>query len=95
MPEEVLFKSEANHSRSEVAAYLRQVADSIDGGDSITLKAGGESVTMDPPETVEFEVKAEREGPADGDGELSVEFELEWDENDSGAGGESGQLQIE
>jgi len=34
---------------------------------------------MDPPETVEFEVKAEREGPADGPGELSLE--LEWDEN--------------
>jgi len=95
MPEEVLFKSEANHSRSEVAAYLRQVADSIDGGSAITLKAGGESVTMDPPETVEFEVKAEREGPADASGELSVEFELEWDENADSGGGTGGSLEIE
>jgi amphi-Trp domain-containing protein len=95
MPEEVLFESEANHSRSEVATYLRQVADSIDGGGPITLKAGGESVTMDPPGTVEFEVKAEREGPTDASGELSVEFELEWDENASGDKADSGSLEIE
>lgn len=95
MPEEVLFKSEANHSRNEVAAYLRQVADSIDGGGPITLRSGGESVTMEPPETVEFEVKAEREGPADGDGELSVEFELEWPENAPADGSGSGGLEIE
>jgi len=95
MPEEVLFKSEANHSRSEVAAYLRQVADSIDGGGPITLKSGGESVTMDPPGSVEFEVKAEREGPANASGELSVEFELEWDENASGDESGGGSLEIE
>jgi hypothetical protein len=41
---------------------------------------------------VEFEVKVEREGPTDGTGELSIEFELEWDEN---ASGESGSLSIE
>jgi len=94
MPEEVLFESEAMHTRSDVASYLRQVADSLDAGNEITLKAGGESVTMDPPETVEFEVKAEREGPTGTSGELSVEFELEWDEDaDGGDGG--GDLQIE
>ncbi len=37
---------------------------------------------MDPPARPTFEVKAEREGPVDGPGELSIEFELEWDEND-------------
>lgn len=88
MPEEVLFESESMHSTGEVAAYLRRVADNLDGGKSITLKSGDESLTMEPPETVEFEVKAEREGPTDGDGELSVEFELEWPENaESGGGG--------
>jgi hypothetical protein len=38
-------------------------------------------------------VKAEREGPADGPGELSVEFEIEWDEGESG--GSSDELSIE
>jgi amphi-Trp domain-containing protein len=92
MPEEVLFKSESRRSREEIAAYLRTVADSLAAGDDLTLSKGGESVTMAPPAQPTFEVKAEREGPADGPGELSVEFELEWDEGD---GGDDGELKIE
>jgi amphi-Trp domain-containing protein len=90
MPEEVLFESESTQSRSEIAAYLRRVADNLEAGDPITLKAGEQSVTMEPPERPTFEVKAEREGPTDAPGELSVEFELEWDEN-----GDGGTLEIE
>ncbi|WP_181685007.1 amphi-Trp domain-containing protein [Halorhabdus salina] len=92
MPEEVLFETERSLSRSEIASYLRTVADNLDGGDPISLSAGDQSVTMDPPQRPTFEVKAEREGPTDGHGELSVEFELEWDEN---AGDGGGDLQIE
>ncbi|MDR9380339.1 MAG: amphi-Trp domain-containing protein [Natronomonas sp.] len=94
MPEEVLFKSEGSMSRSEIASYLRTVADSLDAGKSITLTAGDQSVTMEPPARPTFEVKAEREGPTDGAGELSVEFELEWDE-DGGDGATGGELSIE
>lgn len=95
MPEEVLFKSESAQSRDEIASYLRNVAEKLEQGGSITLKAGSESVTMDPPARPIFEVKAEREGPTDGPGELSIEFELEWDENSEGADGSSGSLEIE
>jgi len=95
MPEEVLFKSESAQSRDEIASYLRSVAEKLEQGDSITLKTGAESVTMDPPERPTFEVKAEREGPADGPGELSIEFELEWDENSESAEGGTGNLEIE
>jgi amphi-Trp domain-containing protein len=91
VPEKVLFESESSQSRSDVAAYLRRVADNLEAGNPITLRAGDQSVTMDPPSRPTFEVKAEREGPADGSGELSVEFELEWDEN----GGGGGDLEIE
>lgn len=80
MPEEVIFEFEADQSRSDVASYLRTVADKLDGGGPITLEAGADAVTLDPPNTVEFEVKAEREGPADAAGELSIELELEWPE---------------
>ena len=91
MPEEVLFKTEQKATRADVATYLRTVADKLDAGGDITLEQGGESVTMDPPNTVEFEVKAEHEGPKDA-GELSIEFELEWD---VGADGEAdGSLDI-
>ena len=95
MPEEVLFKSEGNQSREDIATLLRRVADNLDSGNPITLKAGGESVSMEPPARPTLEVKAEREGPADGPGELSVEFELEWPENGSDGNGETTQLEIE
>ena len=91
MPEEVLFETERVMNRSDVADYLRTLADNLDSGSDVTLRAGDQSVTLDPPSRVEFEVKAEREGPCDGDGELSIEVELEWPENPS----DDGDLQIE
>ncbi|WP_424006666.1 amphi-Trp domain-containing protein [Haloferax denitrificans] len=94
MPEEVLFKSENRQTRAEIASYLRAVADKLDAGEPITLKSGDQTVTMEPPASPTFEVKAEREGPAGSPGELSVEFELEWDEGaDDGA--DAGGLEIE
>jgi len=95
MPEEVLFKSESGQTREEIASYLRGVADKLEQGEAVTLKSGPESVTMEPPTRPTFEVKAEREGPTDGPGELSIEFELEWAENGNGGDGGSGQLEIE
>lgn len=59
----------------------------LDAGESVTLQAGGDSVTLDPPAQPAFEVKAEREGPTDGPGELSIEFELEWPEDGRDGGG--------
>ena len=94
MPEKVLFESESRRSREEIAAYLRTVVDSLESGSGITFTRGDESVTMDPPTRPTFEVKVEREGPADGPGELSVEFELEWDE-DGETGGADADLEIE
>lgn len=95
MPEEVLFKSERDQSREEIASYLRTVAEKLEQGDAITLTSGSESVTMEPPARPTFEVKAEREGPTDGPGELSIEFELEWDENGGDGDERTGQLEIE
>jgi amphi-Trp domain-containing protein len=95
MPEEVLFESESRRSRDEIAAYLRTVADSLESGNAITLRQGEESLTVDPPVRPAFEVKAEREGPTDGPGELSVEFELEWDEESEGGDDGNGELEIE
>jgi len=91
MTEETLFESEQLMGRDAVADYLRTLADSLEAGSDVTLRAGDQSVTMSPPGEVEFEVKAEREGPANGNGELSIEVELEWPENAS----EGGSLSIE
>jgi amphi-Trp domain-containing protein len=78
MVERVLFESEQHATRADVADYLRSVADKLDDGGPITLEQGADSVTLTPPGTVEFEVKAEHEGPEDA-GEHSIELEMEWD----------------
>jgi amphi-Trp domain-containing protein len=90
MSEEVLFKSESDQSRTEIASYLRSVADSLDSGGELTLKQGDESVTLTPPDRPTFEVKAERE-TGSGPDELSVEFEIEWDDGTDS----TGSLEIE
>ena len=96
MPEEVLFKFEQSMDSGEIADYLRAVADNLERGDDLTLEAGGESVTMSPPARPTFEIKAEHETPSGGgQGEFSVEFELEWDEGAADDDGASGGLSIE
>lgn len=94
MSEEVLFESENRMDRAEIASYLHRVAESLEADREITLKQGGESVTLAPPASPTFEVKVEREGPEGGPYERSVEFELEWDENDH-EGSDGGGLEIE
>jgi amphi-Trp domain-containing protein len=94
MPEEVLFETESTQDRTAIASYLRTVADRLDAGESVTLSAGEQSITLDVPDRPTFEVKAERETSTGGaPDELSVEFELEWKEGDGS--GASGDLDIE
>ncbi|SFR58823.1 amphi-Trp domain-containing protein [Halogeometricum limi] len=94
MPETILFESESPHTREEVAAYLHTVADALGDGRPISLTAGDQSVEMDVPERVTFEVKAEHETETGATtGELSVEFEVAWDED--GTDESQGSLSIE
>jgi len=95
MPEDVLFKSESKQSRSDIASYLRAVADKLESDGEVSLAAGDQSVSLSIPDSPTFEVKAEHEYPAGGgSGELSLELEIEWDEN-GGDGGGSGSLSVE
>ena len=80
MPEEVLFKDERDKQRDEVANYLRTVADKLDSGGQLSLDTGNDSITVDVPDRVEFEVKVEREGPDGGPKEIGFELEMEWPE---------------
>ncbi|MFC5972942.1 amphi-Trp domain-containing protein [Halomarina salina] len=91
--EEVLFKSETRLDRAAIADHLRAVADKLESGEPVSLSAGSESVTLDVPARPTFEVKAERE-TGSGAPELSIEFELEWDEGQEG-GEESGEFSVE
>lgn len=81
MPEEVLFEIERQQPRDDIAEYLRSVAEKLETSEDITLRSATDSVTLEIPNRPTFEVKAEREGTAPNT-ELSVEFEIEWNENE-------------
>jgi amphi-Trp domain-containing protein len=96
MPEEVLFETERRMDRNDIASYLRTVAEKLESGGDIALSAGDQSVTLAPPARPTFEVKAERETPnSGGPGELSIEFELEWDEDGGDGRSTDASLEIE
>ena len=79
-------------TREEVSTYLRTVADRLEAGDAIRFSAGEQSMDIEVPTRPVFEVKVERETATGADrGELSIEFELEWDEN----GDSGGELRID
>lgn len=92
MTEEVLFEREEGLPRAEIATYLRTVADRLDAGETITFTGGEQSIELKVPARPVFEVKVERESASGGQpDELSIEFELEWNEGS----GEGGELSIE
>jgi amphi-Trp domain-containing protein len=94
MPEEVLFETETEADRSEIASYLRAVAEKLEADGSLSLSAGDQDVALDVPSRPTFEVKAERE-TGSGPDELSVEFEIEWDVGQADGENASGTLSIE
>ncbi|MGD8991870.1 MAG: amphi-Trp domain-containing protein [Desulfobacterales bacterium] len=73
--ETVLFKSEEKKASSDIANFLRQIADKIDDGMMI-LKQGPEEITLEFPKNMVLELKIEEE-----QGKRlkkSFEIELEW-----------------
>jgi hypothetical protein len=83
MTETALFESESEQTRAAIASYLRNVAETLESGRDVTLKAGDRSVTVDPPAKPTLRVRAGRDGP-EGAGELRIGFELGWDNSDDG-----------
>lgn len=74
--EKVLFKTEEQKTRQEIAVFLRNLADRIEQG-RLVLRQGSEEVSMDLPERITLENKLEEEikGPRT---KMSFEVELEW-----------------
>jgi amphi-Trp domain-containing protein len=92
MADETLFQFEQTMSRSDVAAYLREVADKLDAGGALEFAAGGHATSVAVPERLQFEVDVERDRHEQGASELEIEFELEWYEDEDGTA--SGSLEI-
>lgn len=68
-------------SREEIADHFEAFAGELRSGEAFEIEVSGETVTIDPPESPEFEVEIEDERDDDSV-ERSIEFELEWDRSD-------------
>jgi amphi-Trp domain-containing protein len=74
--EEVVFETEGEHPRDEIAEYLEQVAENLRHGD-VTIVSGDDEVSVEPPEEAVFEVKVGRDGKEDEES-VTVGFEIGW-----------------
>jgi amphi-Trp domain-containing protein len=83
--EVVLFESEERKSLSEVAEFLRQLADRL-AQNQVTLRQGEEELTLTIPDQVVLEIKAEEEAKRKGT-KQSLEIEIEWTEGEAGESG--------
>lgn len=72
-------ETEAEKSRSEIASYLREFADQLDGGGDVTLELGGQQVRLNPTNPVTFKLEGESDWTeGDTEAKQSIEFELVW-----------------
>jgi amphi-Trp domain-containing protein len=72
-------ETEAEKTRSEIASYLRELAEQLDGDDAVTLELGGKQVQLDPTNPVTFKLEGESDwSEGDTEAKQSIEFELVW-----------------
>ena len=81
----VLFSTEEKSDRASVAAFLRQLADKVAEG-KVVLISGSEELTMELPNNLVLEIKAEEEAKKNKT-KHSLEVEIEWYSGDDGGGG--------
>ncbi len=80
--ETVLFKSEQKMSIGDAVVFLREVADKLEKQQVILIQ-GDKEVTLNIPDRIELEVKAEKEVGKRKTKE-KLEFEIEWIVGDRG-----------
>jgi amphi-Trp domain-containing protein len=76
MTDETVHESQETRSRRGIASYFRRLANRLSRGEPAPADEE-QTVTVTPPAESEFEVEVERE-----DGTVSLEIDLEWDEED-------------
>jgi amphi-Trp domain-containing protein len=70
-------ETEEQRTRTEVATYLRGLADRLDEDGPVTLELGNQRVTLDPTEPITFKLDGEPDWTeGDTEAKQSVEFEL-------------------
>lgn len=78
-----LFKSEERMARAAAAAFLRELADKVEGGE-VVLRQGAEELTLTLPESLVLEVQAEDEDKGTRGIQHSLEVELAWFDGEQG-----------
>lgn len=79
--ENVLLKSEEKKSRSDIVAFLKEIAVKIDSG-TVKLVQGEQSLELVIPENLTFELKVEEKLKPDRPRKMQLEIELEWSEGE-------------
>ncbi|MBN1992953.1 MAG: amphi-Trp domain-containing protein [Anaerolineae bacterium] len=78
-----LFKSEERKSRSDVSAFLHQLADKI-AKEQVVLRQGQEEITLHLPHSLILEVQVEDEDKGAKGVQHSLEVEIKWFDNEPG-----------
>lgn len=84
--EMVLFSSEERRQVSEVADFLRELANKLQEG-QVILRQGDSEVPLTIPKEVVLEIKAEEETKGSGKIKRSLEIEIEWVPGEESLGG--------
>ena len=74
---EILMKSEEQKSRTEVASFLKDVAEKIESG-TIKLIQGEETIVLEIPENLTLELKVQEKTKEKKSKKKQLEIELEW-----------------
>ena len=80
-----LFKSEERMTRSNVAAFLQQLADKIGEG-QVVLRQGQNEITLDLPHNLVLEIQVEDEDKKKKGIQHSLEVEIKWFDDDGASG---------
>lgn len=78
MPEEQLFKTEEQRTRTEIAEALLDAAEQVESG-SVQLNSETEEHDVSIPENPRFEIELERLTDSEtGDQRYELEYEIRW-----------------
>ena len=80
-----LFKSEERKNRSDVSAFLHQLADKVSEG-KVVLRQGQEEITLQLPGSLILELQVEDEDKKSKGMQHSLEVEIKWFDNDEQGG---------
>ena len=78
----ILFKSKERQQRSEVATFLRQLADKFESG-QVVIRRGAEELALDIPNSVILEVEIDNQVKKSKGLQHTFEIEVKWFEDDT------------